>query len=142
MIGLRLILQFPEVASRSCEDCKTFVFEDKPGAMARKPAERLGEPVRRLPGPKFAPRCDICPKIPKGEQPKPENAVELSEKNWLAYRHFMECRSIGTFGEDGTDAIVRRNAFLIDKVRDDCKEVQGLRSSVIALRTVFKKNGV
>ena len=118
------------------------MFDDKAGDMARNPSERGGKVLERLPGPLFAPKFHICPKIPKGVFPKPENAVELSEKNWLAYRHFMECRSIGTFGEAGSDAIVRRNAFLIDKVRDECKEVQGLRSSVIALRTVFKKNGV
>lgn len=108
--------------------------------MASEPVKRLGLPVLRLPGPRFAPRCEICPKIPHGETPKPGNAVTLSAKNWEAFRFHMESKAVGTFAPFTMDPIVRRNAFIIERIREEINKAQGLRSSVLALRSVFKSN--
>lgn len=142
MMGVRLVLLYPEVAGRDCEDCKKWVYEDSPDAMAEGPMEfppGSGKPNPRIPLPQFGPRCDWCPKVPKGDPPKPESAVELSAKNWRAYRHYLECRAIGTFGAAADDPIVRRNAMLIKRVQEEAEQVRNLRSSVLALGSVFKK---
>ena len=36
----------------------------------------------------------------------PAEAVEISEKNWKAYRHYRECVSLGTFAPFTLDPIV------------------------------------
>lgn len=138
-----MFLLHPEVAFRECSDCQKWLYEDGPQGMARKPNEhppRSGKPLPRLIGlPQFAPRCDICPKIPTGEEPKPGNAVKLSGKNQRAYRHYLECKEIGTFGEWAGDAIVRRNAAMIGKIVKEADDVKSLHATVLAMNSVFKK---
>lgn len=65
------------------------------------------------------PPCKTCPKIPKGDEPFPHNAQELSDKNWKAYQHWRECRAVGNFPDD---AIVRRNAAIIQAIHDEHRE--------------------
>lgn len=80
--------------------------------MVRRPA-RVGLPVVRPPGSPTP--CWKCPKVPPGEPACPESAVEMTDQNWRAFRHYEECRAVGAFPDD---PIVRRNAALIRRVYD------------------------
>jgi hypothetical protein len=39
------------------------------------------------------PPCNQCPKIPKGEFPCPDNAMELSHENWAAVVYYLEVKA-------------------------------------------------
>lgn len=111
-----MLLLYPNVAARSCADCQKYLYEDKPGDFAvepmRRPA-RVGLPLLRPPG---APTpCHQCPKIPSGVEPSPLNAIEMTDQNWQAYTHYLECKAIGRFPDD---PIVRRNAAIIRRLED------------------------
>lgn len=85
----------------------------------------LGEPVER---PKGIPTpCSTCPKIPLGVVPEPRNATDLSAKNWLAYRHYLENRAVNSFPHD---PIVRRNAALIRMVEDEAMKHNAYQQQV------------
>lgn len=75
-----------------------------------------GTPLRVERIPQQEPRCCWCPKVPRGTEPVPENAVELNAMNWRAYQHYLECKAVGQF--PGDDPIVRRNAMLIRGVEE------------------------
>lgn len=130
------------IANRPCEVCKKYVFNPD-GTIMRKPAHdpngRLVELGNRKPP------CDACPKIPKGVEPKPENAVELTPENWKAYRHWQGCDAVNWQGcEEGADATVRRNAAVIREVRDQVKreqELQWLSMVMVAGRMGGAKSG-
>jgi hypothetical protein len=99
------------VASRSCGDCQTFLYMDSPERFAPEPHTRGGKPMRRPAGSRTP--CSYCPKQP-GDVPdrkrSPETAVELTPRNWLAYRHYRECKAVGEFPADD---LVRRDAAII-----------------------------
>jgi hypothetical protein len=102
------------IAARSCSDCRKWLYDDRPGCWGLKPVERpAGRKLERLPN-QLTP-CSSCPKIPDGAEPKPENAVELSVRNRMAYQHYLECKAVGEFP---VDAIVRRNAGVIREIED------------------------
>lgn len=106
---MRLLLAHPLVAARSCEDCARWVYLDDGRQQLR-----LGLPVLR---PKGTPTpCWKCPKVPEDAPAKVrEHAEELSDQNWLAYRHYLECRAVGRFPDD---PIVRRQASLVRQVTE------------------------
>jgi len=108
---VRVLLFHPEW-SRTCTDCVTWVYGDDGHV-----TQRCGIPNRR---PKGVPTpCWKCPKIPpvaKGEEPQRENAVELTEANFAAYVHYLECRAVGKFPND---PIVRRNARILRAIQDE-----------------------
>lgn len=103
------------------------------------PVLRGGQKVPRIKGQKTP--CKWCPKIPKGKDPIPENAVELSPHNWRAYQHYLECKAVGQFPDD---PIVRRNAMLIRQVEESARRMENLASNVreiLAAFVVGKRNG-
>jgi hypothetical protein len=108
---VRVLLFHPEW-SRSCVDCATWLYDDS-GAVTK----RCGVPNRRPKG--AATPCHKCPKIPDGEVAVRENAIELSEKNMQAYRHYLECRAVGEFPDD---PIVRRNARILRQIHDEAEQ--------------------
>lgn len=73
------------------------------------------------------PPCRTNQGCPKGT---PENSKELSNKNRLAYDHYLQCKAIGKFPDD---AIVYRNAGIIRRIED-----QQLRQSNADLREWIK----
>ena len=121
---MRLILHHPHVAARSCFTCKTYIHDDSPTRMGEI-VMLAGKPVPRIADQN--PPCRWCPKIPKGAEPVPENAEELSERNWLAYQHYLECKAVGKFPGD---SMVRRNAMLIRQVEDSARRMQDLSANV------------
>lgn len=74
--------------------------------------------------------CRYCPKIPDGKDPRPENAVEVSEKNLAAYGHYLECKAVGAFPPD---PIVRRNAAVIRGVEEAVGRVRDARMQLSVL---------
>lgn len=115
MVGLRVMLLHPEVGQRSCEECQTYLYDDRPERMAAKPVMRGGNKVERIPLLQL-PLCRYCPKIPPGEAAKPANAVELSDRNKAAYVHYRRCKATMRFPHD---PIVERNAAIILAVEED-----------------------
>lgn len=62
------------------------------------------------------PPCDRCPKVPDDAPAKHwDYAVELSQRNERVYRHYLECKAVGSFPDD---PIVRRHAGIIRRVED------------------------
>lgn len=117
---MRLVLLHPEIVGRSCADCKAWMFDDSPTRLSGRKFVRAGQPQPRPPN--LPTPCHQCPKIPAGADPKPENAVELSPKNWRAYSHYLECRAVLKFPD--ADPIVRRNAVLIRMVEDEARDAR------------------
>lgn len=115
---MRLKFLHPEIAARSCVDCKQFMYDDTP--------QRMGLPVIR--GGVHQPRgntptpCRWCPKIPASvpaNQATADKAVELSERNWLALIHYLKCRAVGRFP---ADPWVERNAMIIREEMDAAEQ--------------------
>jgi len=134
MFALRVLLINPEIAARSCSDCQQFLYYD------RGPGE-FGDVVMR--GGKKQPRqrgqktpCWCCPKIAPGDEPKPENAQELSDRNTMAFLFHRECAAVGHFPND---AIVRRNAAIIADAMSAADRVERARSGQIALGSIFRE---
>ena len=115
---MRTVLFHPEVTGRTCYDCRRYIFADTAREMGeqcftRDRDGRMTLPVHRPRN--SAPPCHQCPKIPDGELPRPENAVEMTEQNWRTYQHYRECRAVGVFPDD---PIVRRNAATLRGIED------------------------
>jgi hypothetical protein len=115
MVGLRVLLMHPEVASRPCEDCRRWIYKHDGTLMLK-----AGQPIPR---PKGTPTpCQTCPKIPKDAPIKDRSqAIDLSEKNRSAWWHYQQCKAVGQFPDD---ALVRRNAALIARVLKSIDDVR------------------
>ncbi len=108
----------PAVASRSCSDCKQWMYEDSGGNFGKLLTRRDKQPIPRAKSKTGAVNtpCAFCPKIPEHIPDKiPENAVELTERNREAYDHYCECKAVSDFPND---PIVRHNAAIIRGVED------------------------
>jgi len=104
-----LSLTHPEVATRSCDDCKVFRYDEKTGCRA----EFLGKPIKRFPG-ELLPCQQVdhrgescCKKI------SPEADVALWPHNAAAYEHYRRCKAVCRFPED---SLVEANAAIIAEV--------------------------
>jgi hypothetical protein len=119
----------PDAAARSCRDCRTYQYADEPGRFAPHPLARRGLPVLRPAG---APTpCSWCAKQPPDLPPHertPDTAVELSERNWRAYQHYLECKAVGSFPDD---PIVRRNAALFAQAHRVADQVAQLNAAAL-----------
>lgn len=124
------MLAHPQLLNRPCGECKAWLYDDGE-RLSDKKATRRGQPCRR-PGGVPTP-CSRCPKIPKGAAPRPENAVELSEKNFAAIRHYFQSRAVGASEEERRDAIVRKNWSLIDRLVRIHEIEQGTTAAVAML---------
>ncbi len=114
MIGARLWLQHPLWAARSCDDCKKYLYREDGSRMDRgRVPFRL--PVLRAPGTVLP--CHSCPKIPLDAPERHwKHAIELSDKNAAAWRHYRQCAAVGRFP---VDALVERHALLLATLLDD-----------------------
>lgn len=101
-----------------------------------RPVKRGGLPVLRPAD--SPPPCWKCPKIPDGAEPKPANAVELSERNAAAYWFYLSVKG-GCPCPD--DAVVRRNHALIRRVEDSIESIrqdQQVQLAMLAGRTQIR----
>lgn len=128
---MRLLLAHPHLAARSCGDCRRWLYADRPGRFADRPAERGGSPLPRPPA--AGTPCSYCPKQP-ADVPEaargPDTAVELSARNLRAFRHHAECDAVGVFPDD---PIVRRNAAVVRRVEQDLADVRQLHLTLLTL---------
>lgn len=112
MIGVSLLLRHPDVAALTCTDCQKYVI-----SADWKITERAGE---KSPRPvNVPPPCMRCPKLSskdRRDDPRPENAVELSSKNWKAYLLYLEVKAGAKMPDD---PMTRRNCAMIKMVEDD-----------------------
>lgn len=116
---------------QSCADCHKYLYS-APGRVSTR-GGRAGLPLIKVPRPPGSSTpCESCPKIPEGMTPAPESAEELTEQNYRAYLHYLECRAVGHWPDD---PIVRRNARIIRLVEDayDRQPMQKILSILGAL---------
>lgn len=96
-----MVLLHPEVARRPCDECRGWLYDDRPGAFA---AERMVHGGKPVPRPAFANTpCFMCPKQPDGVPPadrRPGTAVEPDARFWAAKQFYDECRAVGQFPAD------------------------------------------
>lgn len=115
-----MLLLHPELLDRPCSDCTRHLYLDRgPGQFGPRLERPRGKPVPRPKGTR--PPCEWCPKVPRGDPPRPESAQELSPKNLQALLFHRQCRAVGRFPDD---AIVRRNAALVDQIERDAAEIR------------------
>lgn len=95
--GVYLILMHPTVARRPCETCIAYMHNDR-GAHFGEIVTRAGQPVPRPRGVKTP--CRVCPKIPPGAEPRPANAVDLSESDLQSWEFYRECKAVNSFPAD------------------------------------------
>jgi hypothetical protein len=95
---------------------------------------RAGKPVPRPAN--TATPCRSCPKIPAGAEPKPENAVELSEAGWACWRFYRECRAVGEFPND---PLVRHAAAAFRAVEDAADRSAQSRAQTLALGNLLRQ---
>lgn len=130
---MRLILLHTDVSGRSCADCVKYLYNDRgPGKFGER-LERKGKPIQRPRG--VVTPCMWCPKIAPGDPATPAFAQELSEKNLLAYAHYLECSAVGDFPND---PIVRRNAAIIRAAIESAERVERVKSGIITLGSLLK----
>ena len=108
---MRLAILHPGIAWRDCADCETHVYDEKTGRRM----EHGGKPMKRPKG-NLAPCRTRANGCPKGT---PEASRALNERNQRAYQHYLECRAVNQWPDDG---IVRRNASIIRQVMDACEQ--------------------
>ena len=81
---MRTLLEHPEVATRSCGDCKKWLYDLQTG----KKVLRGGKEVKRPKG--TLPPCHSCPK----KSPEEAHEYELSDRNVLAYRLWLYSKAL------------------------------------------------
>lgn len=134
MTGLATLLRHPEVATRSCESCKLWQYDD-----SGKIAERRGKPLKRI-GPT---PCGQCPK----KSPEQAHEYELSSRNLQAVEFYYLTRAMNGLNlsdELKRDAIVQRNISIIDRIVKPHEAEQAASAGMaplIAAMTVVPQTG-
>ena len=94
---------YPKIASRKCEDCQKYVYDDETGEVQRM---ANGDPQRRYPG--IETPCRYGQGCPKGT---PEDSREITEQNYRCWVYLRECRAVHQWPND---SVVRRNAAVLE----------------------------
>ncbi len=105
------------MAGRSCEDCRTFVYDLETGQRKK---DRKGAWLRRPPAPPgvLTTPCHQCPKVPTDAPEKHwRHAQDLNPRSLRILQHYRECKAVGQFPDD---PLVRRHAALIRELEDQC----------------------
>lgn len=131
-MAVRMIAEGSKFLNRSCADCLTFMWSadglEGIGKNSRKKYRSAqacldagAKPRARVKG--TIPPCFECPKVPENAPISSYYyASEISETTWLTIEHFDECEAVGHFPQD--DPIVRRNAAIIRRIREDVKRAE------------------
>lgn len=116
----------------SCEECQKYFYD--PETWEKQLEGEEGTPVKRWAGSPLP--CHNCPKIPRGKDPRPENAVELDPRCITIYNNELLLR------EDVThiyprDSITVSNAAIIRDVerRLDDHRQHGILIGITRLNT-------
>lgn len=103
--GILLLRRNPKLASRSCEDCQRYWYNDKTGEVLV--SNSTGEKELRPEG--TVTMCRTSTGCLKGT---PDNQKTLNRANKWALRHYQGCKSTGQFPDD---EIVKKNAVIIER---------------------------
>jgi len=123
--GVWIILTSPQLSALPCAKCKAWVVNEDWTLY-----ERGGKNQRRPLG--TVPPCHICPKIPQGDEPVPESAVELTPQLYRAYVHYRRCRAVGRFPDDD---LVEDNARIFLAVEEQV-ESSRMERIELSMRTL------
>ena len=100
--GLKLEIENPRLARRSCEDCKKYWYNENTGLVILDhlggKTERYGETL-----------CQTETGCRKGT---PENQKSFLKANKWAWNHYQKCAAVGHFPDDD---IVKENAIIIQR---------------------------
>lgn len=110
MFGLRMLLSYPEVATRSCDDCKKWLYNDDGGRV-----KRCGMDV-----PRHSNQPTPCHKCPK-KSPEEAHKYELSLKNQKAVQFHSVSKAVGFRNltpEMANDPILQRNFAIIGGIEE------------------------
>jgi hypothetical protein len=109
------MIYHPEVATRSCEDCKKWLYNSD-GTRS----QRGGQDVLRVtPTPCLTPAG--CPK----KSPEEAKDYELSEKNRTCFQFYLRSKGIdfkNLEGELAQDQIIQRNFSIINSILEKKKQ--------------------
>jgi len=108
MNGLRMLMAHPEVATRSCDDCKKWLYNPD-GTRAK----RGGKDVLRPKGSETP--CHECPK----KSPEEAHEYELSLKNMKAVQFHSVSKACGFRNltpDMANDPIVQKNFTIIEGI--------------------------
>lgn len=124
-----LRLAHPEVATRSCDDCKIWRYDEKTGQKQT----HCGQEIRRFPGEQLP--CQMTDELGESCCPKisPDSDVALWPENEEAYEHYLLCKAVGRFPED---SIVERNAAIIAGVEATWERMNKQRLESILIQRV------
>ena len=103
--GVYLELMTPEVATRSCDSCRMWLYDHKHGKVC---SDRKGDPIPRPDN--YPVPCETSVGCSKGHWKHP---IELNIINRKAYDHWLDCKFINRFPDD---SIVSRNSRVIHSV--------------------------
>lgn len=133
---MRLLLLYPEVARRSCDDCRTWLYNDRGGEFGERMERKRGSGLY-LRRPVNSPTpCFECPKIPPGFPIHFTSAVELTDQLRQAYQFYCECKAVGNFPDD---PIVRLCASTIRRVEDSVAKQDSRRTTLAVIEAAFKQ---
>lgn len=130
---MRLVLFHPGAARIDCQECAKYVYDLATGEPQtyRSGPDRTELPLARPAG--TLPPCEKCPK----ESPERAKDIELSAKNWAAYGHYLECRTVGLSDGERRDPLVRRNAGIIDRAVREFERRESARHFAEAFATML-----
>lgn len=132
---MRLLLLYPEVARRSCDDCRTWLYNDRGGEFGERMERKRGSGIY-LRRPVNSPTpCYDCPKIPPEVPIRWTSAVELTDQTRQAYQFYCECKAVGHFPDD---PIVRLCASTIRRVEDSVGKQESRRTSLTIIDGLLK----
>lgn len=104
----------PNWSARSCYTCLRWTHDPDGGSLYTRGGRAWPKDKR------CATECAGCPKIPASAPEKTARyAEEFTDRLWLTYRFYRECRSVMSWPED---PIVRWAARVIRDVEDEVAE--------------------
>lgn len=123
-----LILSHPKVATRDCNSCKRWRYDEETGLIAR---DHFDNPLERFPGEQLPchltdERGNSC--CPKGS---PDAGIALWPHNEEAYGHYKRCKAVSRFPDD---SIVEANAAIISEVESQWDRMKQDRIESLLMR--------
>lgn len=110
-----LELLHPLVASRDCDHCQLYLYDEKTGMPI--PSRKKDGSLRKRDS-SCPPPCRTSVGCKKGT---PENSLALNDTNRQAWEHWKECKAVGSFPDD---PVVRQNAAAIDEAMRIVDEIR------------------
>ena len=135
------MLLHPEVAGRTCDDCRRYVYDDTPAGMGQRSLRRDDKGRMTLPIHRPLTAVTPCHQCPKTSTGRREDAVEIDRRTVQVYRHYRECRAVGWQVSEANDPIVRRNAAIVREIEDAADQgreatLNALLGQLVATRNV------